>query len=186
MPPRRAVRGRLALRSVEEQELPNALEVQTQEEINHADFREAIWMLSEVATYHVGQRDNRHKVVDTSRIRELLRMNPPRFIGSSVIEDPKNFIEELKRLFDVMHMVADMRSRVSLYVARLSRQSSKEGKAAMLIGDIDLARFMIHVQQVEEDKLKDKEEFKNKRAKTSGDEFRQQKSYANRSSLPQK
>uniref|UniRef100_M1D447 Gag-pol protein n=1 Tax=Solanum tuberosum TaxID=4113 RepID=M1D447_SOLTU len=56
----------------------------------------------------------------------------------------------------------------------------------MLIGDMDLARHMIHVQQVEEDKLKDREEFKNKRAKTSGNEFRQQKSSANRSSFQQK
>ena len=62
---------------------------------------------------------------------------------------------------------------MSLYVAGLSRQSSKEGKAAMLIGDVDLARFMIHLQQVEEDKLKDREEFKDKRAKIIGGEFRQ-------------
>jgi len=262
------------MKSVEEQELPNALDVQTQEEVKYADRREAIRILSQVATYHVGQRDNRHEVVDTSRIRELLRMNPPSFSGSSISENLENFIEELKRIFDVMHvaeservelaayqlkgvariwfdqwkqnraedapvvswvvfesalmgrffprelreakikefltlnpesmsvheysqkftqlsryapeMVADMRSRMSLYVAGLSRQSSKEGKAAMLIGDIDLARFMIHLQQVEEDKLKDREEFKDKRAKIVGDEFRQQKNDVNQSSLPQK
>ncbi|XP_049414805.1 uncharacterized protein LOC125877606 [Solanum stenotomum] len=81
-------------------------------------------------------------------------------------------------------MVADMRSMMSLYVAGLSRQSSKEGKTTMLIGDI--ARFMIHLQQVEEDKLKDKKEFKEKRAKIVGDEFRKQKNDANQSSLPQK
>nr|AAT39945.1 Putative polyprotein, identical [Solanum demissum] len=269
MPPRRAVRVHIAKRSVKVPELPNALE-----EIQYADFREAIRMLSQVATYHVGREDNRHKVVDTSRIRELLRMNPPSFTGSSVTEDPENFIEELKRVFDVMHvaeservelaayqlkgvariwfdqlkknraedapvvtwvvfesalmghffprelreakikefltfnpksisvhkyslkftqlsryapeMVADMRSRMSLYVAGLSRQSSKKGKAAMLIRDIDLARFIIHLQQVEEDKLKDREDFKDKRAKILGDEFKQQKNDANQSSLLQK
>ena len=42
----------------------------------------------------------------------------------------------------------------------------------MLIRNMDLVRLMIHVQQVEEDKLKDREEFKNKRVKTSGNEFR--------------
>ncbi|XP_049382834.1 uncharacterized protein LOC125847209 [Solanum stenotomum] len=83
-------------------------------------------------------------------------------------------------------MVTDMRSRMSLYVVGLSCQSRKEGKKAMLIRDVDPARFTIHVKQVKEDKLKDREEFKNKRAKTSKDEFRQQKSDANRSSLPQK
>lgn len=36
----------------------------------------------------------------------------------------------------------------------------------MLIGYIGISRLMIHVQQVDKDQLRDKEEFKNKRAKT--------------------
>ncbi|KAK4718103.1 hypothetical protein R3W88_016441 [Solanum pinnatisectum] len=83
-------------------------------------------------------------------------------------------------------MVADMRSRMSLFVARLSRLSNKEGKAAMPIWDMDIARLMIHVQQVKEDKLRNREKFKNKRAKTSGDESGQQKSNMNRSSFQPK
>uniref|UniRef100_M1DIK4 Gag-pol protein n=1 Tax=Solanum tuberosum TaxID=4113 RepID=M1DIK4_SOLTU len=83
-------------------------------------------------------------------------------------------------------MVVDMRSRMSLFVAQLSYLSSKEGKAAMLIGDMDIARLMINVQQVEEDKLRDREEFTNKRDKTSCNEFGQQKSNDNRSSFQQK
>ncbi|XP_049375483.1 ethylene-responsive transcription factor ERF105-like [Solanum verrucosum] len=53
-------------------------------------------------------------------------------------------------------MVANMRSRMSLFVAGLNRLSTKEGKPAMLIGDIDMARFMVYVQRVEEEKLKDR------------------------------
>uniref|UniRef100_M1DMG3 Gag-pol polyprotein n=1 Tax=Solanum tuberosum TaxID=4113 RepID=M1DMG3_SOLTU len=83
-------------------------------------------------------------------------------------------------------MVADMRSRMNLFVAGLSYLSSKEGIATMLIGDMDIARLRIHVQQVEEDKLRDREEFKNKRSKTSGNESGQQKSIANRSSFQHK
>ncbi|XP_049342920.1 uncharacterized protein LOC125807249 [Solanum verrucosum] len=142
MPPRRAVRGRPTRKNVKEQGVPNALEVRPQGEVTNAEFRETIWMLSQVVTYQVGQRGKRQEVANTSRVRELLRMNPPSFTSSSVTEDLDNFIEELKRLFDVMH-VADM------------ERSSNDGKAAMLIGDMDLARLMIYVQQVEEDKLKD-------------------------------
>ncbi|KAH0729719.1 hypothetical protein KY290_000849 [Solanum tuberosum] len=231
-------------------------------------------MLSQAVTNQVGQkRGARQEEADTSRIRELLRMNPPSFTGSSTAEDPENFIEELKKVFDVIHvtdtvrvelatyqmknvartwfdqwkggraedappaswacfeeaflerfftrelkeakvrefltlkqdflslheyglkftqlsryatkMVADMRSRMSLFVAGLSRLSSKEGRAAMLIGDMDISRLMVYVQQVEEEKLRDKEEFKNKRAKI-GNESGQQKSNANRSSFQQK
>ncbi|KAK4706720.1 hypothetical protein R3W88_033732 [Solanum pinnatisectum] len=83
-------------------------------------------------------------------------------------------------------MVTHIRSWISLFVVGLSRLSSKEVKATMMIGDMDIARLMIHVQQVEEDKLRDREEFKNKRAKTSGNESGQQKSNANQSSFQQK
>uniref|UniRef100_M1DEA1 Gag-pol polyprotein n=1 Tax=Solanum tuberosum TaxID=4113 RepID=M1DEA1_SOLTU len=154
-------------------------------------------------------------------------MNPPSFTSSSTTEDPKNFIEELEKVFDVMHvadtervelaayhmknvartwfdqwkggrtedappftqlsryapeMVKDMRSRMSLFVAGLGRLSSKEVRAAMLIGDMDISRLMVYVQHVEEEKLRDREEFKNKKTKT-GNESRQQKGSVNRSSF---
>uniref|UniRef100_M1DKA8 Gag-pol protein n=1 Tax=Solanum tuberosum TaxID=4113 RepID=M1DKA8_SOLTU len=83
-------------------------------------------------------------------------------------------------------MVADMRNRMSLFVVGLPRLSNKDSKAAMLIDDMGIARLMIHVQQVEEDKIRDKEEFKNKRVKTSGNESGQQKIKVNRYSFQHK
>ncbi|WMV14062.1 hypothetical protein MTR67_007447, partial [Solanum verrucosum] len=32
-------------------------------------------------------------------------MNPPDFTGSTVTEDPENFVEELQKVFEVMHVV---------------------------------------------------------------------------------
>uniref|UniRef100_M1DIK1 Gag-pol protein n=1 Tax=Solanum tuberosum TaxID=4113 RepID=M1DIK1_SOLTU len=83
-------------------------------------------------------------------------------------------------------MVADMRSRMSLFVVGLTRMSSKKSKATMLIGYMGIARLIIHVQQVEKNQLKDREEFENKRAKISRNESGQQKSNANRSSFQHK
>ncbi|KAH0781716.1 hypothetical protein KY290_001314 [Solanum tuberosum] len=248
MPSRRAVRGHPARRNVEEQELPNAPEVQPQGQITNTEFREAIRMLSQVVTNQAGQhRGARQEVAATSRIREFLRMNPPSFMDSRTTEDPKNFIEELKKVFKVMHvavterveldayqlknvartwfdkwkeelkeakvrefltlkqdslsvheyglkftqlsryaleMVADMRSKMSLFVVGLDHLSSKEGRAVMLIGVMDISRLMVYVL-VEEEKLNDRKDFKNKRANT-GKESGQQKSNANRSSFQQK
>ncbi|WMV07470.1 hypothetical protein MTR67_000855 [Solanum verrucosum] len=57
-----------------------------------------------------------------------------------------------------------MRNRMSLFIIGFSRLSSKESKVAMLIGDMGIVRLMIHVQQVEEDKLRDRDEFINKQS----------------------
>ncbi|KAH0724869.1 hypothetical protein KY284_000734 [Solanum tuberosum] len=82
-------------------------------------------------------------------------------------------------------MVANMKSRMSLFVVGSSRLSSEEGKVAMLIGDMDISRLMVYVQQVEEEKLRDREEFRNKKAKT-GNEYWQQRGNVNRSSFQQR
>ena len=55
----------------------------------------------------------------------------------------------------------------------------------MLIGDMDIFRLMVYVQQVEEEKLRDIKEYENKKAKT-GNEFGQQKRNVNRLSFQQK
>jgi len=75
---------------------------------------------------------------------------------------------------------------ISLFVAGLSHLSSKEVRAAMLIGDMDIERLMFCVQQIEEEKLRDREEFKNKKAKTSWNESGQPRNNVNRSSSQQK
>lgn len=55
---------------------------------------------------------------------------------------------------------------MSLFMSGFSRHSFKQDKGAMLLWDMDISRLIIHVQQVEEDKVRDREEFKNKKAKT--------------------
>ena len=45
-------------------------------------------------------------------------------------------------------MVKDMRSGMNLFVAGLGRATKKEGRAAMLIGDIDISRLMVYVLHV--------------------------------------
>lgn len=74
-----------------------------------------------------------------------------------------------------------MRSTINLFVVYLTHKPRKEVNAAMLIGYMDIARLLIHVQQVDVDKLKDREVFKNKRLKTSCNEFRKKKSSMNSS-----
>ncbi len=44
----------------------------------------------------------------------------------------------------------------------------------MLIGDMDIARLTVRVQQIKEHKLRDGDDFKNKSVKISGNEFEQE------------
>lgn len=60
-------------------------------------------------------------------------------------------------------MVKEMSSRMSLFLTGLGRLSSKDGRATMLIGDMDISRLIVYVEQVKEEELTDMEEFRNKK-----------------------
>ena len=46
-------------------------------------------------------------------------MNPPSFFGLSTSEDLKNFVEELKNVFQVMHVVDIERFELDVYQLRM-------------------------------------------------------------------
>lgn len=60
-------------------------------------------------------------------------MNPPSFTRSSIIEDPKDFVEELKKLFEVIYVVDTERVELAAYqlnsVARNLFDQSKDCRA---------------------------------------------------------
>ena len=56
-----------------------------------------------------------------------------------------------------------------LFVVGLGYASSKEGRVAMFIGDMHISSHMVYAQQVVQDKMRDKEEYRNKKANTQND-----------------
>ncbi len=53
---------------------------------------------------------------------------------------------------------------MNLFIVGLGRVSSKESRAAMLIGDMDISRLIVYVLQVEE-KVSDREKYMNNKSK---------------------
>ena len=78
-------------------------------------------------------------------------------------------------------MVPAMRAKMRKFVSGLAKHTKKEGKAAILNNDMDFSRLVVYLQQVDQDKKKDKEEYASKRAKSAGHENEQKKNKGDRS-----
>ena len=78
-----------------------------------------------------------------------------------------------------LEIVKDMRSGMSSFIGGLGGASRKEGIVTMLIGDMVISRLVVYVHHVEEEKLRDREKYRTKKANI-GKESGQQKDGSNR------
>ncbi|KAF3680753.1 putative alcohol dehydrogenase class-3-like isoform 1 [Capsicum annuum] len=130
-----------------------------------------------------------------TRIRNFVRMNPPEFYGSKVNEDPQLFIDEVRKMTQIMYVTEE--ESVELASCRLKdvaydwvmmwkddrgENAAPECRTTMLIGDMDIARLMTHAQHIKAKKLK-KRKKRNKRARTGQLEFSQPRSGGGNRSL---
>ncbi|WMV38082.1 hypothetical protein MTR67_031467 [Solanum verrucosum] len=135
----------------------------------------------------------------TVRIQDFTRMDPLEFHGSKVDEDPQELLNEIYKIVEVkvfefinirqgnmslkeyalnftqlakyaLTMVVDSRERMSKFVSGVSDLIVKECHTAMLIKEMNISRLMIHAQQVQEEKLKERAK-ESKRARTSDSDF---------------
>lgn len=54
-------------------------------------------------------------MADTFKIHKFFRMNHPEFTLSKITEDPKNFVKELQKVFEVMRVGDAEHVEVALY-----------------------------------------------------------------------
>ena len=84
----------------------------------------AIQMLSQAMTNQVGQQRGARQVESyTSRICDFLRINPPSFTSLCTIEDSQNFVEKLKNVFDVMHLIDTEELEIDAYQLKNSSRA---------------------------------------------------------------
>ena len=85
----------------------NAAPLVQDQEVSNVEFRNDIQMLAEIMT---NQNNRVHSPVNANggsaaaRVHDFVRMNPPEFLGSQTNEDPQNFLDEIKKIFEVMQV----------------------------------------------------------------------------------
>ncbi|XP_047257577.1 uncharacterized protein LOC124889648 [Capsicum annuum] len=81
---------------------------------------------------------------EVTRVGQFIRINPPKFSGAKLEDDPQEFVDEIEKIFKVMHI--DQVEGVELAVYQLKDIANE--------WDMDFARLSVHIQQVEEKEKK--------------------------------
>ena len=89
-------------------------------------------MTNQNSRFHAHVNENGGSV--TARVRDFVMMNPPEFLGSQTNEDFHNFLDEIKRIFEVTQVTGNDRVELESYqlkdVAYILYTQWKENKGA--------------------------------------------------------
>ncbi|XP_049372827.1 uncharacterized protein LOC125837798 [Solanum verrucosum] len=153
-----------------QQEAPLVLADPLAEQVTNVEFRAVFQVLAQATTTQV----NREVVVTmnsvlgttTTRVREFTRINPLEFHGSTVEEDPQEFIDEVynvlmikgvtpvKKVELTAYQLKDPRAGMSKFVLGMSDMVIKECRTSMIINDMDVSSLTVHSQHIKEEKIK--------------------------------
>ena len=112
MPPRRANARNTNARNA------NATPPIPDQEVSNVEFRKTIEMLAESMTNQnnrVHDPMNENSGSAAARVRDFVRMNQPEFLGLQTNEDPHNFLDEIKKIFEVMQVTGNDRVELASY-----------------------------------------------------------------------
>ena len=87
-------------------------------EVSNAEFKNVIQMLAQGMPkqnnrVHDHANENCGSVI--ARVCDIVRVNPPEFLGSQTNEDPQNFLDDIKKIFEVMQVIGNDHVKLTSY-----------------------------------------------------------------------
>ncbi|XP_047259479.1 uncharacterized protein LOC124892071, partial [Capsicum annuum] len=79
----------------------------TQRDISNAEFRQSIHMLTQLVANQAQQSEDVGStpvISEATKVGHFMRMNPPKFTGTKVEENPQEFTDEMEKIFRVLHV----------------------------------------------------------------------------------
>ena len=64
---------------------------------------------------HVHSHVNENRGSVAARVCDFVRINLPNFLESPTYKDPQNFLDEIKKIFEVMHVTGNDRVELESY-----------------------------------------------------------------------
>ena len=76
-------------------------------EVSNAEFRLSIHILAQLVVPQTRRKEDTgfaSVTFEVTRVGQFMRMNSPKFSGAKIEEDPQEFVDEMEKIFKVMHV----------------------------------------------------------------------------------